>query len=79
MRILPFLLAAAMTTGLAEAGSQSSNTSANSSSNNGILNERVVDTYCEDGYCESRVLRRTYRDGRHGSEGEWRRYFDHDD
>ncbi|ASY69293.1 hypothetical protein SF83666_c18760 [Sinorhizobium fredii CCBAU 83666] len=43
------------------------------------MNERIVDTYCEDGYCERRVFRRTYRDGRNRGEGEWRRYFDHDD
>ncbi|POH32478.1 hypothetical protein ATY30_10000 [Sinorhizobium americanum] len=80
MRILPFLfVAAAMTTGKAEAGSQSSNTSSNSSSNNGVVNERIVDTYCEDGYCERRVWRRTYREGRRGGEGEWRRYFYHED
>lgn len=80
MRILTCLLAAAaMTTGTAEAGSQSSNTSSNSSSNNLVVNERIADTYCEDGYCERRVLRRTYRDGRGRGEGEWRRYFDHDD
>ena len=79
MRILPVLFATAMLTGTAEAGSQSSNTSSNSSSNNTVVNERIVDTYCEDGYCERRVLRRTYRDGRHGGKGEWRRYFDDDD
>ncbi|AFL52814.1 hypothetical protein USDA257_c42750 [Sinorhizobium fredii USDA 257] len=43
------------------------------------MNERIVDTYCEDGYCERRVFRRTYRERRHGGEGEWRRYFEYDD
>ncbi|WEX76140.1 hypothetical protein PYH37_004414 [Sinorhizobium numidicum] len=64
MRILLVLFAAlAMTTSMAEAGSQSSNTSSNSSSNNGVVRERIVDTYCEDGYCERHVLRRVFRDG----------------
>ncbi|OAP42804.1 hypothetical protein AU381_16520 [Sinorhizobium glycinis] len=80
MRTLAVLCAAAaMITGTAEAGSQSSNTSSNSSSNNTVVNERIVGTRCEDGYCERRVLRRTYRDGRDGGEGEWRHYYDYDD
>ncbi|WP_244564423.1 hypothetical protein [Rhizobium sullae] len=77
---LVLFAAMAMTTSLAEAGSQSSNTSSNSSSNNGVVRERVVDTYCEDGrrrlktaedsYCERYVLRRVYRDDwRSGHEG----------
>jgi hypothetical protein len=53
-----------MATGVAHAGSQSSNTSSNSSSNNGVVRERVADTYCEDGYCERYVVRRVYRDDR---------------
>ncbi len=49
-----------MTTSVAQAGSQSSNTSSKSSSNNGVVRERIVDTYCEDGYCESYVKRRVF-------------------
>jgi hypothetical protein len=49
---------AAMITGTAQAGSQSSNTSSDSSSNNGVIRERIVGTYCEDGYCERYVQRR---------------------
>jgi len=51
---------AAMTTSLAQAGSQSSNTSSNSSSNNGIVRQRFVDTYCQDDYCDRFVQRRYF-------------------
>ncbi|NRP73784.1 hypothetical protein ILFOPFJJ_04697 [Ensifer psoraleae] len=77
--VAPFA-AVAMTTGTAEAGSQSSNSSSNSSSNNGVVHERIVETYCEDGYCERYVLRRVYRN--HGHDGGRRyreRYYDDDD
>jgi hypothetical protein len=79
---------AAMTTSLAQAGSQSSNTSSNSSSNNGVVRERIVDTYCEDGYCERYVKRRVFVEdwrGNHKRErGRYRdryqdRYDDDDD
>ncbi|OCP01717.1 MULTISPECIES: hypothetical protein [unclassified Ensifer] len=73
MKLVLFAVAA-MTAGVAHAGSQSSNTSSNSSSNNGVVRERIVETYCEDGYCERYVRRRVYRDDWHGGDAnEWPR------
>lgn len=51
---------AAMTTNVAQAGSQSSNTNSNSSSDNGAVREVIVDTYCENDYCERYVKRRVF-------------------
>ncbi|MCV9997278.1 hypothetical protein OE766_03345 [Pararhizobium sp. YC-54] len=78
MRIALVLFAvAAMTTGPAQAGSQSSNTSSDSSSNNGVVRERIVDTYCEDGSCERYVRRRVFcEDWRSGCERKRRPYHD---
>ncbi|APO67850.1 hypothetical protein ACDY96_35770 [Rhizobium mongolense] len=78
MRVqLVIFAAAAMTTSMAEAGSQSSNTSSNRSSNSGVVRERIVDTYCEDGFCQRYVRHRVYRDDwQSGHERERRRYRD---
>jgi hypothetical protein len=80
MRMTLVLFAvAAMTTGTAQAGSQSSNTSSDSSSNNGAVHERIVNTYCEDGYCERYVQRRvSCDDWRGGCERQRRRHHHRD-
>jgi hypothetical protein len=63
MRVqLVVFAAAAMTTSMVPAGSQSSNTSSNRSSNSGVVRERIVDSYCEDGICQRYVRHRVYRD-----------------